>query len=336
VYLDGGEKVAYDKLILATGSKSNKFDWPGQDLEGVHCLYGLQDLEALERNSKDIEKAVIVGGGLIGVELAEMLISRGISVTLLVRDNGFYRNIFPQEESQIINRHIREHGVDLRLEMQLKEITGDEHGKVQSVITDTGEKIACGLVCLAVGVHPNIDLIKESPIETNKGILVNKFLQTNFQDVYAIGDCAELKNPPEGRKAIEPVWYAGMYMGRTVASHICGHPKRYHPSLWYNSAKFFDIEYQVYGNVPNDIPENMESIYWEHPNGRKCIRITFDKINKQVKGFNLLGIRYRQDVCLKWIEEEETIDEVLKLLPQTNFDPEFSPKYEPEIAQSLA
>ena len=120
LFLLGGLELHYDKLIIATGSKSNKFGWPGQDLHGVQGLYHLQDLETMEKKSKDIKAAVIVGGGLIGIEMAEMFHSRHIPVTFLVRETSFWDNILPAEESAMINQEILEHGIDLRLQHELK------------------------------------------------------------------------------------------------------------------------------------------------------------------------------------------------------------------------
>ena len=117
-----GTTLAYDKLVLALGSKSNKFGWPGQDLDGVHGLYHLQDLAAMEKHSAALERAVIVGGGLIGVEMAEMFHSRQIPVTFLVREREFWNNILPPEEAAMVSRHLREHHIDLRLGEELKEI----------------------------------------------------------------------------------------------------------------------------------------------------------------------------------------------------------------------
>ncbi|MFT6740745.1 MAG: NAD(P)H-nitrite reductase large subunit, partial [Paraglaciecola sp.] len=188
-----GEKMVFDKLIIASGSKPNKFGWPGQDLDGVHGLYSRQDLESLERHSeKGIHQAVIVGGGLIGIELAEMLHSRHIPVTFLVRENRYWNAVLPNEESDMITRHIREHGIDLRLETELKEIWGTQEGTAQMVVTSTGEKIKCNYVGLTAGVSPNIDFIRFGDIEIKRGILVDENLQTNIPDIYAIGDCAEL------------------------------------------------------------------------------------------------------------------------------------------------
>ena len=112
--------LSYDKLIIATGSKPNKFGWPGQDLKGVMGMYHKQDLEQLEEfapNNEVCKRAVIVGGGLIGIELAEMLRSRNIPVTFLVREKSFWGGVLPSGESEMINRHIKEHHIDLRLSL---------------------------------------------------------------------------------------------------------------------------------------------------------------------------------------------------------------------------
>jgi NAD(P)H-nitrite reductase large subunit len=334
IILDSGENISYDKLIIAAGSKPNKFGWPGQDLNGVQGLYHLQDLEKMETaTTKGIKRAVIVGGGLIGIEMAEMFHSRGIQVTMLVREASFWDIVLPSNESEMINKHILTNGIDLRLNEELLEIKGKD-GNVNSIICkNSGEELACDFVGLTVGVSPNIDFVKSSAIKTNRGIVVNEFLETSEKDVYAIGDCAELLQPQVGRRPIEAIWYTGKMMGETVASTISDQPKIYDPGIWYNSAKFFDVEYQVYGNIPTTLPENIATLYWQHPSQLKTIRINYEKITNTVTGFNLMGIRYRHAVCEKWIKDKYSIEEVLKNLSLANFDPEFFEEYETELVK---
>ena len=329
-----GERMTYDKLIIASGSKSNKFGWPGQDLDGVHGLYHKQDLEALERHSETgINQAVIVGGGLIGIELAEMLHTRHIPVTFLVRESAYWNNVLPPEESAMISRHIREHGFDLRLETELKEIWSDQDGKAQMVVTSKGDKIKSNYIGLTAGVSPNIDFVRFGEIELGRGILVNEYLETNVPDVYAIGDCAQLKEPRPGRRPIEAIWYTGRMMGETLAYNICGKRIAYDPGIWFNSAKFLDIEYQVYGDVRAKAPENHTSLYWEHTDGKKSIRIIYDNETLSVVGFNLMGVRYRHEVCEKWLKEKTHVETVLQNLGIANFDPEFYKEYEEDVVQ---
>ena len=332
--LQTGDAFIYDKLVIATGSVSNKPNFPGMELKGVQSLYGIPDLELINENSKGIKNAVIIGGGLIGIEMAEMLLSRNIHITFLVRENLYWDNVLPKEEAGIISNHIREHHVDLKTETQVKEIKGDANGKVNSVITTTGKEIVCEFVGVTVGVSPNISIVKNIDIETDRGVLVNEYFETNIPDVYAIGDCVQHRNPPAGRKPVEQVWYTGRIHGETLAATLGGKRTAYNPAAWFNSAKFFDIEYQTYGTINPQPQEHETSFYWEHENGRICFRAVYNKEDETIIGLNVLGMRLRHEVCDKWLQEKRKIDEVMANLQQLNFDPEFFDKYEKKIISS--
>lgn len=335
LHLKSGKKLHFDRLIIATGSKSNKLGWPGQDLKGVQGLYGYPDLQLMEENSKSVQHAVIVGGGLIGIEMTEMLLSRKIPVTFLVREPEFWSIVLPLQEANLISRHIRSHQVDLKLNAELKEIQADNNGRVKSITTTKGDVIECQFVGLAVGVSPNIEFLKDSGIETKRGILVNEYLQTNIPDVYALGDCVERTYPLAGRKNIEQVWYTGRMMGEVLAQTICGNPTRYDPGPWFNSAKFFDIEYQTYGNVYNSLNSNEEDFYWEHTSGKKAMHFVWDKYSKQFLGINTFGIRLRHECFDRWLRESKDVQFVMEHLPEANFDPEFFQRHETEIMKSF-
>ncbi|MEL6390218.1 MAG: FAD-dependent oxidoreductase [Bacteroidota bacterium] len=333
--MSSGHQVHYDKLVLALGSKSNKFGWPGQDLQGVSGLYSLQDLENMEAHSEGLNRAVIVGGGLIGIEMAEMFHSRHIPVTILIREDSYWNNVLPAEESAMITRHIRHHHIDLRTGVNLQEIIDDGHGKASAVIVkETGERIDCGYVGLTPGVSPNIGWIKGGPIETDRGILVDDHLQTSVSDIYALGDCAQIRDPKPGRRGIEAIWYTGRMMGETCAYNLCGQEVSYDPGIWFNSAKFLDIEYQVYGSVPARPDENLGTVYWEHPDGDKSIRLMYHLGDETIAGFNLMGVRFRHEVCEKWIAAQTPLEEVVKHLELAHFDPEFYHRHERDFVTS--
>ncbi|WP_224485199.1 NAD(P)/FAD-dependent oxidoreductase [Robertkochia aurantiaca] len=334
LHLDTGDNVTYDRLIIACGSKPNRFGWPGQDLEGVQGLYSKQDLEMLERNApnnKQCPHAVIIGGGLIGIELAEMLSTRKIPVTFLVREKNFWGNILPPEDAALIEEHIREHHIDLRLSTELKEIEADENGRCRAVITNTGERIECQLVGLTAGVSPNIDFLKDSKIELGRGVKVNRYLETNIADVFAIGDCAEQTETSGKRRPIEAVWYTGRMMGEVVAQTICGRRTPYQPGHWFNSAKFFDIEYQTYGWVWPEPSENEKQLFWKHPSGKKAIRLAYDKNTKHLLGLNSFGIRIRHEVIDQWLTEKRKLSYVIENFKEALFEPEFFGTYKEDL-----
>lgn len=333
-FTDGGS-LSYDKLIIATGSKSNKFGWPGQDLKGVQGLYNKQDLEAMEvfaPNNQVCKRAVIVGGGLIGIELAEMLHTRNIPITFLVRESSFWDGVLPKGDSEMINRHIKKHHIDLRLSSNLKEIVSDENAQVKSIIIEeTGEELPCNFVGLAAGVSPNIDFLKDSDIEINKGVLVNRFLETNIENIYAIGDCAEQREAIGQRKSVEAVWYTGRMMGETLAQTICGNRMAYNPGHWFNSAKFFNIEYQTYGWVFATPKPGNTHFHWKHEDDTKCITIEYVENSNEFLGINNLGIRMKHEVFDRWLTEKRSVDYVIEHLKEAFFDPEFYKTFEKDI-----
>lgn len=325
-----GETVDYDQLVLATGSQSNKFGWPGQDLPGVQTLFSYQDLELMEENSKLTKHAVLVGGGLIGVEMAEMLLSRGIKVTFLVREDRFWGNVLPHDEAHLIETHAKIHGINFQFDTELKEINAGSNGRVNSIVTSTGEEIFCDMVGLSAGVHPNIGVAQKANIPVNRGILVNDFLETKIPDVYAVGDCAEIE-VVDGRNRIEPLWYTGKLQGETLAHTITGKRTKYERGVWFNSAKFFDIEYQTYGFVSNEPQAGFSSFYWQHPQQDICLRINYNDDTQVVIGVNTFGIRMRHDVWEGWLANDCTLKYVLENLRDANFDPEFFNRYEKDI-----
>ncbi|WP_037373516.1 NAD(P)/FAD-dependent oxidoreductase [Salinimicrobium xinjiangense] len=334
LFLEAEEKMSYDKLILATGSVPRFLGIEGEDLSGVQGLVSKQDLELLEENTRKCRSAVIVGGGLIGVELAEMLHTRNIPVTMLIREKAFWQNALPLKDAQFISRHIESHGIKLMHETELKKING-QNGRVRSIETSSGEEIECDLLGISVGVKPNIAFLEGSEIETDRGILVDEYLQTNVSDIYAIGDCAQHREPIKGRKDIEAVWYTARMMGETVAQIICGKPFKYNPGNWFNSAKFFDIEYQTYGNVSANPEEDEQHFHWEHRDGTKAMTIAFDPASSTFLGINTYGIRMRHEVFDRWLTEKRDLEYVLRHLRQANFDPEFYDRHEKEIFSSF-
>ena len=333
VLLSNGPPLAYDKLLLATGSVTKYYDWPGQHLRGVQGLVGLPELARMEQDTHGVRQAVVVGGGLIGVEMAEMLHTRGIAATVLVRDAHYWGGVLPPEEANLVDQQFRRHHVPVHYRTELAAILGDAAGRVRAVRTTAGAEIECQWVGVATGVAPNLALARTAPaVEVGRGILVDNYLQTSAPNIYAAGDCAQLRQPGPGEVAVEQLWYTGRQQGETVAHAICGQPLPYSRGVWFNSAKFFHLEYQTYGRVPARPEAGTESFYWENPHAAQALRINFrpDR-GGAVTGMNALGLRQRHDVWAQWLREQTPIHQVLASLATANFDPEFSRRHEPAI-----
>ena len=232
----------------------------------------------------------------------------------------------------MVSRIIREAGLGLRLETGLKEIEGDSDGRACAVVTDADERLECQLVGLTAGVSPNIDLLEETTIETGRGVLIDWSLRTNVPDVLAAGDCAEIVTDGDSRNLVQQVWYTGKRQARVAARVLAGMEAVYDPGVWYNSAKFLDLEYHTYGQVNLDVPDE-QNLYWEHPDGLHSIRIVH--LQDRVIGFNTMGVRFRHRVCEAWIAERRPLEYVLDHLEEANFDPEFYRRFEAHVANQF-
>ena len=332
VVLDDGSVLFYDKLVIATGSVPRSLGLNEGNISGVQGFYSLQDLLLLQKSAKNIRHAAIIGGGLIGVELAEMFLSTGISFTFWIREKWFGSNFLPEEEAQLVTNYLKSKKIDIRFEREITHFDANELGQVTSLHSQMGERVDTDYVCVCIGVKPNINCLENTNIHTNHGVLVNACLQTNIPSIYAAGDCVEYAEPSFGRKSVETLWYTGKRMGEYVGRNILlDHPQRYHQGIFFNSAKFFDLEYQIYGHVPVSPEENYGSVFWKHPQKDKSIRLVYDAVSDEFLGCCVLGVRFRQEVCEKWIAEKWKITDVLHALPTANFDSEFSARFEMEL-----
>jgi len=319
--------------VLATGAQPNRFGWPGQDLPGVQGLYSLQDLAALEAASRGLRQAVVVGGGLIGVELAEMLHSRGVHVTLLAREASYWSNALPGRESALVGQVIAQAGVQVRYGTELRAIEAGANGQAAAVVTRAGDRLTCGLVGLTAGVSPNLSALSGGVVPTGRGVLVNAQLEARVEHVYACGDCAEIVEGDAVSGRVEQLWYTGRMQGEVVAANLAGEARTYVRGTPFNSAKFFDLEWHTYGDVSAAavVAQGERHLWWHDPSGRHALRVV--ERDGAVVGMNSLGWRHRQDVWTRWIEGRTPADSVLSELAQASFDPEFSRRFERAVRE---
>ncbi len=330
--LKKSDSIIYDKLVLAVGARGNRYGWPGENTFGVFNFTNLQELNEIEQQTNKVDKnfrAVVVGGGLIGIEVAEMMAHRKIPTTFLVREDSYWPIALSVNEGKLIEKEILEHNIDLKMSTGLSAIHPNKKGDVDSVSTSSKENIPCNMVVITAGVSPNIEKFKGCNISVNRGIQVNKRFETSIPNVYACGDCAEIDlNNKNKKSVVELLWYTGKMHGKIVAKNILGANVEYDRGVWYNSAKFFSIDYHTYGEVNQNVPDEKE-FYYQIPNEKKSIRIIY--LPHRVIGFNTLGIRFRHQTCEQWIKKEKSLDYVLEHLNEANFDPEFFQTFEPEI-----
>ncbi|MEM6733098.1 MAG: FAD/NAD(P)-binding oxidoreductase, partial [Myxococcota bacterium] len=321
--LKNGHTLPYDALVLAVGSKPNMFSWPGADRvkDGLVHFVSMQDLDACERLTPSTKRAVVVGGGLIGIELVECLRFHGVDVTFLIREPYYWPVALASDEAEYVAEHIRHHGIDLRLKENMEEIRVDEAGRISGIRTDK-EDIECQMLGICIGVHPMLEGMEawgDKP-ETGRGILVDRTLKTSLPDVYACGDCAEIVTPGEERNLLEQIWYSAKRQGKLVGRNLFGDEVKYTPPTFFNSSKFFEIEYTTVGEVVR-VPDGTPSRYYKMPNKDISVRIVHD--NEKVLGFNMLGSRWNHEILQRWVDERRSPQFVYDHLPEAQYDVEF-------------
>lgn len=238
VLLEDGGEIAYDRLLLTTGSRAVLPPVPGREWKGVTTFQTYADARAmLAMLQAGKNRAVVIGAGLIGMRAAYALQKAGAEVTVTARRRVLSR-VLDVEGSAVVEAVLRRGGMRVLTGCSVKEIRGAA-GQVCGVTLDDGTEIACDLVVLAAGVAPDLSLA--GGLKTNRGILVNQFFQTSYSDVYAAGDVAETFDIPRGVRRVNANWPNAHEQGRIAGLNMAGRPTPYPGSLGMNTISFFGV-----------------------------------------------------------------------------------------------
>ncbi len=184
----------------------------------------------------------------------------------------------------------------------------------------------------ASGVAPRVELAEASDIDTDRGILVERDFRTSARNVYAAGDCAQFRSPLAHGGTVEQLWYSARRQGKTLGRILSGESIEYEEPVFFNSAKFFDIEYQTYGRVP---AESEGTLLWKNERGDRAVRLAVDT-NGFVQGVNGFGVRLDHARWASAIRNGEQVDRVLASLDEYLFNPEFDSGIARDITRAFA
>ena len=227
-----GSALACSMIVLATGSRPLLPPIPGVDLEGVHTFRTLADARALDKLASRTSRAVVIGGGLLGLEAARGLALHECPVSVVERSGGLMSAQLEGEAAQRLLGMVEAHGVDVRLASQVDRIEGK--GRVQSVVLAQGDVIDCDLVIVAVGVRPNMDLATEGGLETRRGIVVDRYMRTSAPGILAVGECAELEGCVQGLAG------PALAQARVAVDTVLGKERAHEPGVAASRLKIFD------------------------------------------------------------------------------------------------
>jgi len=242
VKLKSGKKVSYTRLLIATGGKSIVPEVKGKSLKGIFTFIAWDDAKKIEKfiEKNAVKKATVIGGGLIGLKAAEALIERRIKVTIVELADRILSATFDKKASSIIEETLQKTHCRLITGNTVKEIKG-KGGKVTDAILENGEGLATDLVVFAIGVTPNVDIVKKSGVKINRGILVDSHMQTNLPGIYAAGDVAEGYDLLLKTRRPLPIWPNAYKQGSIAGYNMSGTVKEFRGSFAMNSVEICGI-----------------------------------------------------------------------------------------------
>ena len=231
VKLEDGNAITYERLLLATGGRNRRFDVPGSSLPGIHQLRTIAECDRIKRAAKRDARAVVVGSGFIGSEVAASLRQLGLKVTSVMRGKSPLDAVLGPEVGAVFAAIHRAAGIELVVEDEVVRFEGSLH--VERVVTKKGQRIGCDLAIVAVGIEPNVEIVKGSGVATRDGILVDAGCRTNVAGIFAAGDVANHLHPIFGRVRVEHYNNAEK-MGAAAARSMLGSRTayRYMHSFW--------------------------------------------------------------------------------------------------------
>jgi NAD(P)H-nitrite reductase large subunit len=244
---DGG-LVPFDRLLLATGSTAIPLKVPGADLDGVVKLDHMEDARRIINLAKRGRTAVVVGGGITALELAEGLAAHKMKVHLLVRTAHYWSNVLDEVESRIIEHRLKEHGILLRARSELDEILG-KAGHVAGVRLKSGEQLNCDLFAYGIGIRPRLSLAQATGIACDRGILVDEHLRTNLPDIFSAGDVAQVFDPASGRSVLDSLWSPAREQGQVAGLNMAGKEQVYLKSVPINVTRLAGLTTTIIGAV---------------------------------------------------------------------------------------
>jgi NADPH-dependent 2,4-dienoyl-CoA reductase/sulfur reductase-like enzyme len=259
VELQQGETLPYDRLLLATGSQAAMPGLPGVDLQGVVKLDDMDDARKILKRSRRARGAVVVGGGITALEIVEGLRARRVSTHYFMRRDRYWGNVLDETESRIVEHRLTEEGVQIHYHTELSEILG-KGDRVSGVLTTDGRQIKCGLVAIAIGVRPRKELADEAGLETDRGILVNEYLQTSAPDVFAAGDVAQVLDPFSGRAILDTLWGVAVAQGRAAGLNMVGRVTPYRKAVPFNVTRLAGLTTTIIGTVGRGVDADLLGI----------------------------------------------------------------------------
>ena len=324
--LSDGRRHPYDKLLIATGSKARQPSFPGAELGGVMTMRTMQDARFVmdQVQSGYLKHAVIVGGGILGLELVAGLRARGVGVTYVIRGNTFMPTVLDQVASDLVVSRCRHFGVDVRMDEEVQEAYGGPDGYFRAARMKTSGEIVEGqLMVVAIGITPNVDFLDGSGITVNRGVPVDDHMRTNVPNVFAGGDMVEVHDPWIDRMRGLGLWEPARHHGRIAGINMAGGSEIWRMGVPYNATRLYDLDL---AGIGDSVGQPGDEFIVDFPEtGRKIVYRKLVIRDNKLAGALLLGqrkerVRERGSKYKQLIASKVDVSEVKEMLLDTFFD----------------
>jgi len=318
--LENGEQIAWDKLLLAVGGKPIFPKMTGSGKKGVFTFTNLDDAKAIDKFLDNARKAVVIGGGLIGLSVTEALIKRGVDVIVVEMKEHVLNTILDQQASMMAEKVLKEASVEIIAGQTVVKVNG--RGTVEEVILDNGSAIPCDLVVVAIGVSPRPELVRDAKLEINRGIVVDRHMATNHPGVYACGDVAEAYDFVYGENRLTPIWPNAYIGGRIAGLNMAGITDEYPGSTAINSLNYFGIDIASAGMpaAPND--DGYETISKQEGNIYQKVILK----NDLIMGMIFVGNIEKSGIIFGLMRDRVNVESFKQLLLADDFGLAFFPR----------
>ncbi|MFC0471544.1 nitrite reductase large subunit NirB [Halalkalibacter kiskunsagensis] len=298
VFSNKGRHVKYDELILATGSLPFILPVPGADKEGVIGFRDIQDCAEMIQTAKQYKKAVVIGGGLLGLEAAKGLIHLGMKVDVVHLMEHLMERQLDAIASTMLKKELEQQGMNFLMEKATVELTGTD--RVDGIRFKDGTEVEADLVVMAAGIKPNVELAKQSGIYVNRGIVVNDFMETNLPHVYAIGECAEHREIVYG--LVAPLYEQGKILAQTLCNQK---DQRYEGSITGTQLKVSGVDLFSAGEIYDDESSKSIVVHNEYEGVYKKVLIRAHRI----VGIVLYGDTKDSNRLFKMLNEKQDVSD---------------------------
>lgn len=313
VVLENNDKLEYDRILIATGSSSKLPEIKGIHKRGVFGFRTIKDAKDILGLLPVTKTAVCLGGGLIGLKAAYALKKRGVDVKVVVKSGQILSQVLDKEASEIIKRHLESNGLEILTGLDAAEFLGE--GELKAIKLDSGKVIGCEVAIIGKGVSSNTGIVKNTDVKIEEGIVVDEFLKTSVDNIFAAGDCAQGFDLVLERPQVNALWPNAIEQGCLAGKNILGEGLVYSGSVGVNSVEFFGLPAVSMGVVRHE--DGMEVLSRLEANNKVYKKILLK--NNRIKGVILLGNIENSGIFLKLMKEKIDVSSLKETLLDDSF-----------------